>query len=96
MAMTITDEGIRSDQTSARAWPAQPSQPYGQWVVAWCPDRVLTRNQAITAMILAEEIAAWDGRRDGKAWLFIQAHADELGLPVSTAAASLDAYNLRD
>jgi hypothetical protein len=81
--MTITDEYMSSEHTSARGWPSEPSQPYGEWAVSWCLERVLTRNQAITAMVLAEEVAAC--AHTGKTWLFIEAHADELGLPVSTA-----------
>jgi hypothetical protein len=95
MSMTITDKYIRSDQTSAGARPGQSSQPYGQWVVSWCPERALTRDQAITAVVLAEEVATWDGERTGTRWLFIEAHADELGLSGDAAVTCLVAYDLR-
>jgi hypothetical protein len=79
MALTITDNLMRSDQTphTAAAWPV-PGEPT-LWTVTWLPGRNLTRNQAITAMSLAEHIDR-NGSRD---WLpagHIDAWAGELGL----------------
>jgi putative transposase len=56
-----------------------PGHP-GDWRVSWLPGKTLTRNQAITAMILAGETADRTGDHTGKRWIFIEAHANELGL----------------
>jgi hypothetical protein len=48
----------------------------GAWVVSGLPHRLFTRNQAITAMVLAERLAAGDGDDD----LFIIGWREELGL----------------
>lgn len=82
MGTTINDDTMTSDKTSAaaRLQPDARADNGAAWVVNWLPERLLARNQAITAMVLADEVAAWDGCRAATAWLFIQAHADELGL----------------
>jgi hypothetical protein len=46
------------------------------WFVSGLPHRVFTRNQAITAMVLAERIAAGFGDDD----LFVIGWREELGL----------------
>lgn len=84
MATTITDQQMTSDQTrhSARATGTS-------WAVSWLPDRILTRNQAITAMVLAEHIAGGIGDHTGKRWLFIEGWAGELSLSGADAAAKI-------
>ena len=53
MNIRITDEAMTSDTTP------HSTRPDGDgWAVTWLPGRVLTRNQAITAMG-----AGRDGRR---------------------------------
>jgi hypothetical protein len=47
------------------------------WAVTWLPGRVLTRNQATTAMVLAETVAGGIGDHTGKRRLFIEGWADE-------------------
>ena len=37
---------------------------HGAWIVSYCPGRLFTRNQAITAMVLAERLAAGYGDDD--------------------------------
>jgi hypothetical protein len=85
---------MTSDQTrhSATAWPV-PDEPT-LWSVTWLPGCALTRNQAITAMTLAEMIAVHaDDLTDSgsKYWLFIDGWAAELGItgPNAVAEASL-------
>jgi hypothetical protein len=53
MALTINDRTMTSDDTDHTARLAPGEQH--QWEVSWLPGRRLTRNQAITAMTLAEE-----------------------------------------
>jgi hypothetical protein len=48
----------------------------GAWIVTGLPHRVFTRNQAITAMVLAERLAAGYGDDD----LFVVGWREELGL----------------
>lgn len=63
MSIRITDEPMTSDTTpdSARA--------HGDgWALTWLPGRVLTRNQAITAMVLAETVAGGVGDHTDKRW----------------------------
>ncbi len=75
MTITITSHAIRGTDTSHTA------TRYGAgWVVSWLPGRVLTQDEAVTAMKIAA--AARTARRhDGL--LRTRAHewAAELGLP---------------
>ena len=48
----------------------------GAWIISGWPGRLLTRNQAITAMVLAERLAAGYGDDD----LFVIGWRQELGL----------------
>ncbi|HZN71534.1 MAG TPA: hypothetical protein VFC00_07610 [Micromonosporaceae bacterium] len=63
----------------------------GEWRVTWLPDRLLTRNQAVTAMVLAEAVAATTVTSEHRLWPHIDAWAAELGLsgPAAVVAASL-------
>jgi hypothetical protein len=80
---------MTSDQTRRTAHVTDT----GSWAVSWLPNRVFTRNQAITAMTLAEMIAAHanDLADSGsKYWLFVDGWATELGIsgPHAVAEAS--------
>jgi hypothetical protein len=48
----------------------------GAWIVSDHPSRLFTRNQAITAMVLAERLAAGHGDNDP----FVAGWREELGL----------------
>ena len=48
----------------------------GAWIVSDHPSRLFTRNQAITAMVLAERLAAGHGGTDP----FVVGWREELGL----------------
>lgn len=80
MSMKITDTVMTSDQTphKATAGPVANGQQF--WTVTWLPGRQLTRNEAITAMILAETVAAGLGDHTDPQWLHIDGWAAELGL----------------
>ncbi len=45
--------------------------------VTWLPGRVRTRNQAATAMVLAETVAGGAGDHTDERWLFIEGWANE-------------------
>jgi hypothetical protein len=84
----ISDGEMSSDQTRHTARAAG-----GGWTVTWLPGRVLTRDQAITAMTIAEVAAAHDWAIDGGAdpiWLHVDSWAAELGIsgPHAVAEAS--------
>lgn len=90
MPLTITDASMTSDLTThtAKPWPwnGEPA-----WSVTWLPGRVLTHNQAITAMTIAETVAAHaDNLADRGPWqLHVDGWAAELGItgPIAIAEA---------
>ena len=86
MTLTINDATMTSDQTPHTARHA-PSQ--NGWEVSWLPGRVLDRNSAITAMVLAD-ISADECVREGHwLWPHIQGWAAELGLTGTDAVAAI-------
>ncbi len=87
MNIRITDEAMTSDTTPHRARTDGDG-----WAVTWLPGRVLTRNQATTAMVLAETVAGGIGDHTGKRWLFIEGWADELGITGADAVAKINQH----
>lgn len=57
MALAITTDRISGEKSPHWAVPCDPADPYGKWVVSWLPGQPLGRNQAITAMTIAETVA---------------------------------------
>ena len=81
MTISIGDDRMTSDVTPHVAELVGE----GQWRVSWLPERTLSRNEATTAMTLAELVAR--GVRDGdRRWLFVVGWAQELGLSGTQAA----------
>lgn len=87
MALTINDREMTSDQTPHAARPVSGGER--QWEVSWLPGRRLTRNKAITAMVLAETASTADTSERDRMRPFIQGWADELGLTAGQAAARI-------
>jgi hypothetical protein len=91
MSITITGTLMTSDQTRHTAAWSQHAAADGQgaWVVSWLPGRrLLTRDQAITAMTLAEVVATQDVATDP--WrLHVEGWAAELGLTAQQAVGLL-------
>jgi hypothetical protein len=88
MSTKITDAEMTSDSTrhTATAWPVDGEPTL--WSVTWLPGRALTRDQAITAMTIAEVVAVTDLTDNAcKMWLFIDGWAAELGISGSHAVA---------
>jgi hypothetical protein len=88
--LTITEGCMISDTTPhiARAWPV-PGEPT-TWSVTWLPGRCLTRDQAITAMTIAEVVAEHEVARkplelDLAWWGHLCGWAEELGLTGAVA-----------
>ena len=88
MALTILDCTITSNRTPHAARRAADHARH--WEVSWLPGRRLTRNQAITAMALAEVCPAaarggdWERMRP-----HIQGWATELGMTAERAATRI-------
>lgn len=92
MTLTLNDTGTlwTSDETHHNAgwWPDAAADDGGVWVVSWLPLRRLDRNQAITAMNLAELVTT--GRYlnvHGRALL--RAWAEELDLADGDVVAAI-------
>jgi hypothetical protein len=93
VTLTITDETMTSDETShnaCRLW-TEANPDADVWRVSWLPRADLTRNQAITAMSLAECVAPGIGDHDDERWLFIDGWAAELGLSGPDAVGKISA-----
>jgi hypothetical protein len=65
MTLTIHDTTMTGDQTPHIAWHA-PSR--NGWEVSWLPGKILDRNTAITAMILADITAETDLHEGHRLW----------------------------
>jgi hypothetical protein len=78
MTLTINDTTMTSDQTVHTARQA-PSREH-LWEVSWLPGRVLDRNSAITAMVLADQAGNDDLNERHRLWPHIEGWAAELGL----------------
>jgi hypothetical protein len=84
MPLTITTGLITSDRTAHTARPL-PGHPHA-WQVSWLPGRLLDRNAAITAMVLADA-ATRDPRPGHQLWPHIRSWAAGLGLTAPQAIA---------
>ena len=86
MSLTINDRNMTSTRThhTARLAPGEQHQ----WEVSWLPGRRVTRNQAITAMTLAEESSPRDRNR---LWPHIQGWAADLGMTAEQAITRITA-----
>jgi hypothetical protein len=83
MGLTITDNGMTGDNTTHTARLAPGHQH--AWEVSWLPGRLLDRNTAITAMVLAETTASGAVNDGHRLWPHIQGWAAELGLTAPDA-----------
>ena len=70
MTLTINDTTMLSDQSAHTARQAPTSQHL--WEVSWLPGRVLDRNSAITAMVLADQVGEHDLSKRHRLWPFIE------------------------
>ncbi len=91
--LTITDTDMTSDTTQHRAAVEPGAVVEGgptAWKVTWLPGRLLTRNQAISALTLAEmliERAHILADPAAKLWWHVDGWAEELGLSRADAVA---------
>ena len=80
MAIRIEDDCMTAEHdgrviATARFSERAAADGHGAWIVSDRPGRLVTRNQAITAMVLAERLAADYGDDD----LFVIGWREELG-----------------
>jgi hypothetical protein len=78
MALTILDASISSDRSkhAARTVPGDGHL----WEVSWLPGRYMSRNSAITAMVLADVTAHGEVNTGDRLWIHVEGWAAELGL----------------
>ncbi len=81
MATRIEDDFMSAEHdgrvtATARYSEHAAADGQGAWIVSGYPRRLFTRNQAITAMVLAERLAAGYGEDD----LFVIGWREELDL----------------
>lgn len=91
---------VRNPAWGDTAWPVPevPGEPT-LWSVTWLPGRALTRDQAITAMTIAEAITQHPNTAHPAShrWhQFLQSWAAELGLTPSEAAKMAAILPVRD
>ena len=70
MTLTINDATMTSDQTAHTARQA-PGREH-LWEVSWLPGRVLDRNSAITAMVLADQAGVRDLDERHRLWPHVE------------------------
>ncbi len=81
--ITITDTSMSSPVT-----PHAATATGGGWKVSWLPGRTLDRNQAVTAMTIADMVGSKGvPRADDPIWLHLDGWAAELGLTAPAAVA---------
>jgi hypothetical protein len=79
MTLYITAERIDSNVTLHSARRVTPA---GDWELSWLPARRFTYDQAVTAMVTAEELAKEPGPTD-RMWWFIETWMSLLALEQS-------------
>jgi hypothetical protein len=81
--ITITDTAMTSPAT-----PHTATATGGGWKVSWLPGRTLDRNQATTAMTIADIVGSTGvPRTEDPIWLFLDGWAAELSLTAPGAVA---------
>lgn len=87
VGMEIGDGLMTSAKTRHVAqWsPDAAADGQGAWRVSWLPLRLLTREQAVTAMMLAEMVGQKGAALDDRARPLVESWARELHLPASEA-----------
>lgn len=85
----ITDSQMTSDLTAHCAMPVRENAPHDLWWISWLPDRHVTRNQAITAMVLTEQVANGVTSTRHARWPFVEVWARELDLSAGAAVSRI-------
>ncbi len=92
MTLRIEADRITCDNNAHTASRIHTATSPERWRVSWLPQRQLTRNQAITAMTLAESLTGSADRHPAHPAL-IAAWATELDLTPTAVTAYLPEHN---
>jgi hypothetical protein len=87
MGVTILDDSMSSDRSAHTARLAHGEEH--RWEVSWLPGRQLDRNEAITAMVLADAGGSGDTHARHRLWGHLESWAAELGLTAPEALSQL-------
>lgn len=93
MTLHITDRLITSTVTPETAHRI-PITEGGMWVLSWLPDRLLTRNQAISGLVLDETLSVADTAHAEFAMELAAFRAADLGLTLREVVLRLCARML--
>ena len=88
MSIKIDDTSMASDRSPHRAdlWPMPGAdESPTMWRVSWCPEKPLGRNEATTAMVLADVIGKDEPDLSDHHRLFVGGWAAELGMSADEA-----------
>jgi hypothetical protein len=85
MTLIFQDDSIRSDRTDHTACLALNHER--GWRVSWLPGRLMDRNSAITAMVLADIVSTGEVKAGHRLWPHVAGWAVELGLTARDAVA---------
>ncbi len=86
MSLRVNSERITSEVTgvSAKFHPDAGADGEGAWVLSAMPGRLLTRDEALTAMVLAG-IYATNPPPEDDVWHYVRGWREKLGLPVDVS-----------
>jgi hypothetical protein len=87
MALTILPDAITSDRTLHVAVPATDGRHL--WEVSWLPGRRVSRDNAITAMVLADHASFGDMDAVHWLWPHFEGWASELALTAPEALTQI-------
>ena len=87
MALNIQPDGITSDRTLHTAHPAADARYL--WEVSWLPGRRVSRDNAITAMVLADLVNPANMNPEHWLWPHVESWATELALTTPEALAKM-------
>jgi len=93
MSLFISHDAITGEHTTHTARPV-PGDPHA-WEVTWLPGRRMNRNNAITAMVLADVAGSCDLESGDRLWPHVQGWAAEVGLTASQALARVSQPSAR-
>src|SRR5690348_12849130 len=85
MNVTVTDDAMTGENTTHTA--RRTYEGINIWEVSWLPGRLPDRNQAISAMVIADFAASTAPRQGDRLWPHIEGWAAELGLTAPDALA---------
>lgn len=84
MTLIFQDDSVSSDRTghTARLAPGR-----GRWHVSWLPGRLMDRDSAISAMVIADVAGTGEVDAGHRLWSHIEGWAAELDLTARDALA---------